>query len=238
MCSADETLPVVSTHLFHWLDQPTAERRDGHTAQAILDLDPAAVGGALGRLRRPSAPRPVAVADDAPWSQGLSTGAPGLTRGLSPAAWLATARSRSARAALSPPPARGRIGVEMPTDVQVILDDRPGELARLGEATGGAGVNVRGMAAFTGEGKGVVHVLVDDADLDRLRDALAGAGVGIADEREVLVVDVEDRPGTLGELTRRLAAAKVNIDLAYTTFGGVRVVFATDDLRSARAALG
>ena len=127
---------------------------------------------------------------------------------------------------------------EMATDVLVILDDRPGELARLGETAGVGGVNIQGLAAFTGEGKGVVHVLVDDEDLTRLRRALDAARMGIADEREVLVVDVEDRPGTLGELTRRLAAANVNVDLAYTTFGGVRLVVATDDLRGARAALG
>lgn len=125
----------------------------------------------------------------------------------------------------------------MATDVQVILDDQPGELARLGEAAGAGGVNIQGLAAFTGDGKGVVHVLVDEDDLERLRVALAAAEMGIADEREVLVVDVEDQPGTLGELTRRLASANVNVDLAYTIFGGVRVVVATDDLRAARAAL-
>ena len=126
----------------------------------------------------------------------------------------------------------------MATDVQVILEDQPGELARLGEAAGAGGVNIQGLAAFTGEGKGVVHVLVDEDDLERLRLALHAAEMGIADEREVLVVDVEDQPGTLGELTRRLAAAHVNVDLAYTTFGGVRVVVATEDIRAARAALG
>ena len=125
----------------------------------------------------------------------------------------------------------------MAIDVQVILEDQPGELARLGEAAGAGGVNIQGLAAFTGDGKGVVHVLVDEDDLERLRLALAAAEMGIADEREVLVVDVEDQPGTLGELTRRLASANVNVDLAYTTFGGVRVVVATDDLRAARAAL-
>ena len=52
------------------------------------------------------------------------------------------------------------------------------------------------------------------------------------------MVDVEDRPGTLGELARQLADANVNIELAYTTFGGVRIVIATDDLVSARAATG
>jgi hypothetical protein len=41
----------------------------------------------------------------------------------------------------------------------------------------------------------------------------------------------------LGELTRQLVDADVNVDLAYTTFGGMKVVIATDDLESARAAL-
>jgi hypothetical protein len=125
----------------------------------------------------------------------------------------------------------------MSTDLTVILEHRPGELARLGEVIGEAGVNIGGLAAFTGEGRGVVHVLLDDAAVASCRTALERAGMGIADEREVLVVEIEDRPGTLGELSRQLADANVNVDLAYTTFGGVRIVIATDDLESARAAL-
>jgi hypothetical protein len=125
----------------------------------------------------------------------------------------------------------------MPTNVTVILHDRPGELARLGEVTGTAGANVRGLAAFTGESRGVIHLLFDDDDVPRARAALTEAGMGIADEREVLVVDIEDRPGTLGELARELADANVNIELAYTTFGGIKIVIATDDLENARAAL-
>jgi hypothetical protein len=123
------------------------------------------------------------------------------------------------------------------TDFTVILEDRPGELARLGEATGRAGVNIEGLCAMTGEGRGVIHLLVDDAKADAARRALEEAGMGVADEREALVVDIEDRPGTLGELTRRLAETSVNIELLYSTFGGVRAVIATDDLDSARAAL-
>ena len=49
--------------------------------------------------------------------------------------------------------------------------------------------------------------------------------MGIADEREVFVIDVEDRP------------ANVNVDLAYTTFTGGKIVIATDDVGSARAIL-
>lgn len=125
----------------------------------------------------------------------------------------------------------------MARDFTLVFDDRPGELALLGETAGAAGVNLQGMAAFTGDGKGFVHVLVDDDAATRFRAAMDQAGIGVADEREVLVVDLQHRPGTLGEVTRQLAEAGVNVDLAYTALGGVRVVFATDDLESARAAL-
>ena len=131
----------------------------------------------------------------------------------------------------------GKIEDAMPTDLTVILEHRPGELARLAEITGETGVSIRGLAAFTGEGRGVVHLLLDDQAVARCREALERAGMGVADQREVLVVDIEDRPGALGELTRQLAEANVNIELAYTAFGGVKVVIATDDLTSARAAL-
>jgi hypothetical protein len=125
----------------------------------------------------------------------------------------------------------------MPRDLTVVLRDEPGQLAKLGEATGDAGVNILGMCAMTGDGHGFIHLLVDDAKTGAARDALEAAGMGIADEREALVVDIKDRPGTLGEVARTLADAGVNIELAYTTFGGVRLVVVTDDLRSARAAL-
>ena len=125
----------------------------------------------------------------------------------------------------------------MPKDLTVVLQDRPGELARLGQATGEAGVNLQGMCAFTGEGRGFIHVLVDDAKAAAARQALEEAGMRVADEREALVVDIEDRPGTLGEFARSLAEASVNIELAYTTFG-VKLVIVTDDIDSARAALG
>jgi hypothetical protein len=122
-------------------------------------------------------------------------------------------------------------------DLTVVLQDRPGELARLGEATGRAGVSIQGMCAFTGEGRGIIHLLFDDGSAPAARRALEEAGMGVADEREVLVIDVVDRPGSLGGLARALGEANVNIELAYTTFGGIKLVVATDDVDSARAAL-
>jgi hypothetical protein len=125
----------------------------------------------------------------------------------------------------------------MPTNLTVVLKDEPGQLATLGGATGAAGVNIEGMCAFTGEGRGIINLLVADEAVDSAIAALDGAGMRVADQREVLVVDVANKPGSLGELARELTRAGVNIELLYTTFGGVKLVIATDDLDSARAVL-
>jgi hypothetical protein len=123
----------------------------------------------------------------------------------------------------------------MAKDLTVILEDRPGTLADLGEATGGAGINIEGMCGTTVEGKGVIHILVDDAA--GARKALEDTGIEVGEERDVLVVEVEDRPGTMGEVARRVADAGANVQLAYTSFGGVRLVLGVDDLERARAAV-
>jgi hypothetical protein len=125
----------------------------------------------------------------------------------------------------------------MATNLTVVLRDEPGQLAKLGQATGEAGVNIEGLCAFTGDGRGIIHLVVDDEAVERAADALERAGMAVADRREVLVVDVANQPGSLGERARELTEAGVNIDLLYTTFGGVKLVIATDDMDSARAAL-
>ena len=55
-------------------------------------------------------------------------------------------------------------------------------------------------------------------------------------EREVMVIEAQDRPGELGDLSRRLANAGANIDLSYVVAND-RLVIGVDDIDKARAAL-
>jgi hypothetical protein len=100
---------------------------------------------------------------------------------------------------------------------------------------GKVGVNIEGFCATVADGRGVLHVLVDNAGA--ARQALVGAGYIIAGEREALVLEgVEDRPGYLGEMARRLADNDINIDVAYLATN-TRVVFVVPDVATAREAL-
>jgi hypothetical protein len=122
----------------------------------------------------------------------------------------------------------------MATDLTVVMRDEPGELAKLGDVIMDAGVRLRGLAAFTGEGRGFVHALVEDGDLGKAKDALKRAKIRVADTREVLVVELGAR--SLVDVMDALAEANVNVDLAYTACDQ-KVVIATDDVLSARGAL-
>lgn len=124
----------------------------------------------------------------------------------------------------------------MATDLTIALDDRPGTLAALGRAAADAGVNIDGIAGIATAGEGLIHVLVEDAA--SARSALEGAGISVRDQREVLVVDAEDRPGELARVAGTLGEAGVNIDLIYLTAAGTRLVLGVDDLEGARQALG
>jgi len=122
----------------------------------------------------------------------------------------------------------------MAKDLTVVLEDRPGTLADMGEALGKAGINIDGLCGFPCQGKGVIHILVEDAAA--ARRALQEKDLEVRDERQVLVLEIQDRPGAFGDVTRRIANAGVNIDLAYPATKN-RLVIGADDLDKARAAV-
>jgi len=120
-------------------------------------------------------------------------------------------------------------------DLVIVPDDTPGQLARLGEVLGEAGINIEGISAFTGKGKGVVHVLVDRAE-DAV-EVLGAAGVEVKAARRVAVVPLPDEPGHLGTACRTLAEADVNIEQAYIAAGS-KLVIVCDDVARAKELLG
>ncbi|MFW9799533.1 MAG: amino acid-binding protein [Candidatus Thorarchaeota archaeon] len=123
----------------------------------------------------------------------------------------------------------------MSTDLTIILKDRPGTMADLGEALGKAGVNIDGGCGFLCEGVGVAHILVEDAA--EARRAAEAAGFEVRADRPVLVFEAKDEPGELGNIARRIADAGVNVELLYVASGD-RLVLGADDLDKARAAIG
>lgn len=112
----------------------------------------------------------------------------------------------------------------MATDLTLIIEDRPGTLADIGSVMGKAGVNIDGICGFVFEGKGELHILVEDANA--AKEALSTAGFDVTQEREVIITEIEDKPGELGKLTRGIARAGANIHMVYLNTKGQLVLIA------------
>ena len=122
----------------------------------------------------------------------------------------------------------------MAVDLVIDIENTPGALAQVATAISDAGVN---LAAATCVGPGEraeLHILVPHAEA--VKHALAISHVAVTREREVVVVDVHDRPGVLADLARKVARAGVNLDLVYIATQN-RIVFGSGDIPALRAAL-
>jgi len=123
-------------------------------------------------------------------------------------------------------------------DLVVLLQDTPGQLRHLAHVLGTAGINIEGLAALTGQGESVVHVLV--ADHERALMALAAANLEARASHDAVIVNLPDRPDALADVLSDVANAGINVALTYLAVGtrsSTRAVLVTDDPDRTRTVL-
>jgi hypothetical protein len=123
----------------------------------------------------------------------------------------------------------------MAVDLVIDIENTPGALAQVAASISDAGVNIAAATCIGRGERAEVHILVPHAEA--AKHALAISHVAVTREREVAVVEVEDRPGVLADLTRKVAKAGVDLDLVYVATRN-RVVFGAADIDGLKAALG
>ena len=122
----------------------------------------------------------------------------------------------------------------MAFDLTIDVENTPGALAEVASAVSDAGVNLAAATCLGNGERAELHILVPHPEA--VRHALATTHLAVSREREVVVVDVQDRPGVLADLARKVAKAGVNLELVYIATRN-RVVFGSSDLDALRAVL-
>ena len=93
----------------------------------------------------------------------------------------------------------------MAFDLVIDVENTPGALAGVAAAVSDAGVNLAAATCIGSGERAELHILVPYAEA--AKHLLAISHLAVTREREVVVVDVEDRPGELADLTRKIARA-------------------------------
>ena len=126
--------------------------------------------------------------------------------------------------------------MEQTKEFTLTLDDRPGTLAKATDAIAKAGINIEGYCAVPSgkDGKGTFRFITSDPA--SARKAVEAAGFKVQDERDAAVIEVEDRPGVVAQIFRRLAENEINVGPTYSLTQN-RIVIGADDFTKLRETL-
>jgi hypothetical protein len=125
------------------------------------------------------------------------------------------------------------------TQLSVTMENKPGELAKLGAALARAKVNIEAISVLDSSDVGVIRLVTSSNT--KARAALKKAGMSVV-QQPVLIVKLPNQPGALGAAARKLAAAKVNIEFVYGSAAGAGkpstiVIGVSDIARAAKVKL-
>ena len=136
----------------------------------------------------------------------------------------------------------------MPDEIRQIdyyyatIPDKPGQATRILSALHQAGINLLGISAFPhGLHRSQLDVVPEDSDA--FTKAARSVGFKLSKKKSGFLIQGEDRPGAIAEITAKLARANINITSVQAfcagsgRYGGMLWVKAPD-LRKAAKALG
>jgi hypothetical protein len=102
--------------------------------------------------------------------------------------------------------------MQITKQLALFLENRPGTLARVGDALGEAKINIYAISISDTVDHSVVRMVVSDPA--RALAIFEEHGTLVVED-DVLMITGDNNPGSLGRLAHKLAAARINIEYAY-----------------------
>lgn len=112
-------------------------------------------------------------------------------------------------------------------DIEILLENKPGALALMGETLGKNKISLEGGGVFQNGEISIAHFLVEEAE--RAKEVLAGVQIEVVKINDVLIQKLrQDVAGQLGMFCRKMAEANVNILVQYSDHSNQLIVVVDD----------
>ena len=100
-------------------------------------------------------------------------------------------------------------------EIVVTVVNKIGILADMSKILADHGINIEAVAGYAKDGEAKIMLVADDTL--RAVDALKKAGYKGAEENPVVIIELENKPGALKNITAKLAAENIDIKSIYGT---------------------
>lgn len=112
-------------------------------------------------------------------------------------------------------------------DIEIVLENKPGQLALLGAVLGENKISLEGGGVFQIGDRSIAHFLVEEAETAKI--SLEKVGIQVKQINEVIIQRLrQDVPGQLGQFCHKLAEANVNIQAQYSDHSNQLIVVVDD----------
>ncbi len=112
-------------------------------------------------------------------------------------------------------------------DIEILLENKPGALALMGETLGKNKISLEGGGVFQNGETSIAHFLVEEAE--RAKTELAKVDIEVVKINDVIIQKLrQDVPGQLGMFCKRMADANVNILVQYSDHSNQLIVVVDD----------
>jgi hypothetical protein len=120
---------------------------------------------------------------------------------------------------------------ELGKELVLTVQNKIGMMASVSKILADHGINVEGVAGYAMGGEAKMMLVPDD--VQRAGDALKKAGFKAIETKEVVVAELENKPGALKSVSAKLFDAKIDIKYIYgtTCSGGcaAKLIISTSD---------
>ncbi|MDV7697625.1 amino acid-binding ACT domain-containing protein [Chryseobacterium soli] len=112
-------------------------------------------------------------------------------------------------------------------DIEILLENKPGALALMGEILGKNKISLEGGGVFQNGEISIAHFLVEEAE--KAKEELAKVQIKVVKINDVIIQKLrQDVAGQLGMFCRRMAEANVNILVQYSDHSNQLIVVVDD----------
>lgn len=112
-------------------------------------------------------------------------------------------------------------------DIEILLENKPGTLALMGETLGKNKISLEGGGVFQNGEIAIAHFLVEEPE--RAKEELEKVHIKVTKINNVIIQKLrQDVPGQLGMFCRRMADANVNILVQYSDHSNQLIVVVDD----------
>lgn len=112
-------------------------------------------------------------------------------------------------------------------DIEILLENKPGTLALMGETLGKNKISLEGGGVFQSDKVSTAHFLVEEAE--RAKEVLEQVHIRVLKINDVIIQKLrQDVPGQLGMFCRKMADANVNILTQYSDHSNQLIIIVDD----------